>query len=125
MEVWAFDAQTGAHRWHFSDIPTWNKSACRNDEEEFHSHLLKLHKRPVCGPASWGAPTIDGRGTVYVGGMNGVLYAIGDANGDGLIDSQTEVSTLDIKSASLHAGASFAPGMMAYGSCNGIHVFRT
>jgi len=126
MEVHAFDAQTGEPRWRFDDIQPWGKVNCRNDEEEFLQHKLKGHdSRPVCGPASWSSPTIDGRGTVFVAGMNGIFYAIRDADGDGIINSKTEVSQLDIGSASLHGGAAFAPGLMAFSSCNRLHVFQT
>merc|ERR1711884_1009575 len=97
--------------------------ASRGDEERVLERFAPYQQRPVCGPASWTAPTIGGDGTVYASAMDGILYAIRDVNSDGVID-ETEVSTLDIGAAALHPGAAFAPGMMAFASCQGLNVFE-
>lgn len=123
--VHAYDARTGEQRWLFDDIPPWKYFASKGDEEQFLERFKFVPKRIVCGPATWGSPTISGDGTVYVGHISGMLYAIRDANGDGKIDSKTEVSTLDMGTATLHPGSAFAPGMMVYASCDRVFVFRS
>lgn len=127
LQVVALDAKSGAERWRYSDIPGWPFLSARGDEENFWRRVFTwgYSLRPVCGPASWSAPTIDGNGTVYAAAMNGYLYAINDANGDGVIDGSSEVSTLDMGAASLHAGMAFAPGIMVFGSCDGVFAFHT
>jgi len=125
MMVTAFKVN-GDILWHYDRIPDWVRFASRGDEELFNTRMVSgQHWRSSCGPASWGAPAIDGRGTVYASGMNGILYGIRDKDGNGVIDDTTEVDKFDLGAAALHAGASFAPGFMAYGSCDGLFVFRT
>lgn len=126
LEVLAFDAQAGTPQWRYRDIPSWGKVASAGDEEHFWYRIFKgQYVRPVCGPASWSAPTVDGRGTTYAAAMNGYMYAIRDADGNGAIDSETEVSIMRLGAASLHGGSAFAPGMMAFASCDELFVFRT
>jgi len=124
LHVLAFDEETGQPLWKFDKIDPWPRVSCRGDEELWEERVLTWPHRAVCGPASWSAGTIGGDGTYYAGSMAGIMYAIRDANGDGVIDERTEVSTMDIGAASLHPGHSFAPGLMAYGSCEGLWVFK-
>jgi len=126
-EVLAFEPLTGAPQWHYRDIPAWTFLAARGEEEHFLRRFFggpRSQQRPVCGPASWSAPTFGGDGVAYMGNLNGYLYAINDTNRDGRIGA-AEVSSLDLGAASLHAGAAFAPGFMAYSSCDGLYVFKT
>mmetsp|Transcript_105523 Transcript_105523/g.308571 ORF Transcript_105523/g.308571 Transcript_105523/m.308571 type:complete len:473 (+) Transcript_105523:56-1474(+) len=120
----AFDAETGAPRWTYDRIKPWPRICSRGDEAHFIRRTVRWPSRPVCGPASWSAVTISGDGTAYAAAMNGVLYAIRDANSDGVIDD-SEVSMIDVGDASLHQGQSFAPGMMTHATCAGVYVFRT
>jgi len=124
LEVLAFDPETGKRKWHYDQIPPWTRVSSLGDEDLLFERLPAWGDRSVCGPASWSAPTIGGDGTVYAAAMNGVLYAIRDANSDGIIDDSAEVSRLTLGDASLHAGASFAPGLMAFASCAELYVFR-
>lgn len=123
LAVHAFDAKTGKELWDFHDIPIWRRHTSRSDAEWTYKRMPKYPFRPVCGPASWSSPTIDGAGTVYAGAMNGIFYAVGDKNGNGRIEKD-EVQTLEMGHASLHPGTSWAPGMFAYASCEGFYVFK-
>uniref|UniRef100_A0A7S1W813 Pyrrolo-quinoline quinone repeat domain-containing protein n=1 Tax=Alexandrium catenella TaxID=2925 RepID=A0A7S1W813_ALECA len=124
MLVMAFDAETGEPQWKYDRIKPWYRFNSRGDEDNQVARYPRWPFRAHCGPASWSAPTIGGDGTVYAAGMDGILYAIGDANSDGFIDD-SEVSTLDLGASSLHAGASFAPGLMTFASCSGVFAFKT
>mmetsp|Transcript_105524 Transcript_105524/g.308574 ORF Transcript_105524/g.308574 Transcript_105524/m.308574 type:complete len:469 (+) Transcript_105524:56-1462(+) len=120
----ALDAKTGASRWTYERIEPWPRFSSRGDEAHFAGRAPRWPGRAACGPASWSAVTISGDGTAYAAAMNGMLYAIRDANSDGAIDD-SEVSVLDVGDASLHQGQAFAPGMMTHATCAGVYVFRT
>eukprot|EP00747_Dinoflagellata_sp_TGD_P207161 gnl/TRDRNA2_/TRDRNA2_80761_c1_seq1.p1 gnl/TRDRNA2_/TRDRNA2_80761_c1~~gnl/TRDRNA2_/TRDRNA2_80761_c1_seq1.p1 ORF type:complete len:326 (+),score=34.50 gnl/TRDRNA2_/TRDRNA2_80761_c1_seq1:116-979(+) len=125
IEVYAYESKTGQRLWALTDLEPWRQFAAKGDEEHLEVRLPHKPMRPVCGPASWSAPTIDGEGTVFAAAMDGWLYAIRDVNGDGKIDVNTEeLDRLNMDAASLHPGTSFAPGMMAFASCDGVHVFK-
>lgn len=123
-EVLAFDPETGSPRWRFSAVPAWEGYMARGDEEAFLARAVTFGIRAMCGPASWTAPTLDAAGAVYLGHAGGGLYALRDADGDGVVQGPLEVSTFDAEAAFMPAGASFAPGIMAIASCDGLFVFQ-
>lgn len=110
----AFDAKTGEPVWEYTP-PTWNSDFVAGDFKR------ALHKT-ICLPNPYGSPSVDARGTVYTGHLNGKIYAIRDDNGDGIIQ-EAEVSSYNTEAGFSHGGAALAPGMLAIASCDGLYVF--
>jgi len=112
----AFDAKTGVPSWS-QDLTPYGRMAAAGDEEGFLERLSLGH-RNQCLPAQFGAPTVSGDGTIYVGRADGNLYAI-RPKGSGAV-----VTTFQTGAGFLHPGTSFAPGMMAVTSCDGLFVWK-
>merc|ERR1712150_63837 len=108
-EVHVFDAETGQFQWSWYSHK-WTRTMAAGDEEGLMTRLQK-QIRGACWPVSWATPAIGPDGTIYVGAENGVFYAVRDANGDGQIDSKTEVSSFDTGSNFPHSAIAHAPGM--------------
>jgi len=110
----AFDARTGAPQWS-TELPPYGRLAARGDEEGFlQRRELKL--RDQCLPAQFGSPTVSADGTVYVGRADGLLYAVERGTG--------RFRTFDAQAGFLHPGTSWAPGMMAVTTCDGLFVWN-
>lgn len=112
----ALDAKTGELVW-AKDLTPYGRLAAAGDEEGY-ALRLSLHHRPECLPAQFSAPTISGDGTIYVGRSDGNLYAIKPEGSDAV------VNTFHTGAGFLHPGTSFAPGMMAVTSCDGLFVWK-
>merc|ERR1712176_1362488 len=107
----ALEADTGSVRWQWSP-PTWWRPCCASDEEMVAKRMQQQPATdPLCLPDSWAQATIASDGTVYVGFLNGNLYAVRDSNGDGYIDTETEVAAYDTKAA-FQGSVAFAPDML-------------
>jgi len=117
-DVLAYDAESGELQWHWkgpvNDRPPW-----AGDLDGLRVRLMSGMKRQMCAPNTWGAPTIDASGRVFVGNQNGRFYGIQDLGGGRL-----EVDAFDAHSAFSSPGASFAPGLLAVASCDQLLVFR-
>mmetsp|Transcript_35673 Transcript_35673/g.113370 ORF Transcript_35673/g.113370 Transcript_35673/m.113370 type:complete len:507 (-) Transcript_35673:96-1616(-) len=85
-------------------------------DEEGYLERGQNHTRKTCGPPHWSAPTISKDGTVFVGRVDGRLYAYHPERGVS--------STYYTGTAPTHPGVSFAPGMMAYADCDSLYVFK-
>lgn len=120
-EILALDAATGEVRWRH-ELPVWHRVAARGDEDFFLRRLWSTPWRTACLPASFGSPTVDGAGSLYVGYMDGRLYGIRDADGDGAI-SGSEVTAFDAGAGFLHSGPALAPGLFAVTSCDSLFVW--
>eukprot|EP00747_Dinoflagellata_sp_TGD_P200693 gnl/TRDRNA2_/TRDRNA2_74116_c0_seq1.p1 gnl/TRDRNA2_/TRDRNA2_74116_c0~~gnl/TRDRNA2_/TRDRNA2_74116_c0_seq1.p1 ORF type:complete len:397 (-),score=40.92 gnl/TRDRNA2_/TRDRNA2_74116_c0_seq1:86-1204(-) len=121
-EVIAFEPKTGKQIWRHR-LPNWERLAGKGDEEGiFDESPPNFHG---CLPTSFGTPTISDNSTVYVGHVSGLLWRLGDFNGDGIIDGETEVSSYDCDSAFLPNAQAWAPGLMATATCFGMYVFKT
>jgi len=119
-----FDAQTGGSLWNFFDMPALFGPGAKGEVEHLEQRIAnKENDRDACGPASWGAPIIDGNGTMYASNQVGDMWAVNDFNQDGFID-KNEYDRMVVSAASLHCGAGFAPGMMVYASCDTLYVFK-
>merc|ERR1712062_724330 len=94
----ALDAETGDVRWTF-EAPSFSRPAAAGDERFLQQRLWNRWfddgGDPFCLPDSWSQAVISADGTVFVGYQDGSLFAIRDDNGDGRIDREEEVSSLD------------------------------
>jgi len=128
--VSAYDAATGEELWHFAEEPNDHHGA-EGDEGPMLGRLQKAHQQGdprtevLCGPDNWGIPAVGGDGTVYAAsGSSGKLYAIRDADGNGVI-ADSEVSTFASGVAFLNNPA-LAPGMLVVSPCWGpMYVWRS
>jgi len=135
--VMALDAATGEKQWQFQAKPFRNLlNMARGDVEGIVPR--KLSKDPfvggACVPAHWGAPAISGDGTVYAGRSDGFLYAIrsGNVNEGGLVPKDIDFPTspgvtaelFDALGCALHGSTAWAPGTLAFQTCDSLWVFR-
>lgn len=73
--ILALDAETGETIWTFT-------TPILEDDVSAGSTVRDLNV-----PDQWGAPSIGGDGTVYAGWSGGEIFALRDANGDGIVDA--------------------------------------
>jgi len=135
--VMAFEAVTGALQWQYQTpvYDHWPLGLPMGDFEGLAERVLNL-VQPICLPAHWSAPTIDGNGTVYAARLDGKLYAVhgpvGAAAGaiavpddiDFHSSQGIEAEVFDAVSASLHGAMAWAPGMAALSTCDTLYVFK-
>jgi len=122
-DVHAYDAETGEPRWVFRG-PAQKGSLQAGDLEGMEVRQ-QSGVRPICLPNPWSAPTIDARGTVFIGNEDGLFFALRDLNGDGVVEGPGEVSAYDTQAAfSGSAGPALAPGVVAVASCDTLFVFK-
>lgn len=104
-----FDAVTGDRQWNWipsvDDARKWEFGTC--------------HQRP-----HFGSPSIDAKGTLYLGHVDGMFYAIRDDNGDNIIDGQTEVSSFNTQAGFLYGGTAIGLRTLATASCDTLYVFK-
>eukprot|EP00435_Cladocopium_sp_Y103_P013568 s560_g3.t1 len=116
-EVQAYDANTGGLRWVFHG-PTQTGPFQAGDFEGMADRTAS-GVRPVCLPNGWSAPSISSDGTVFVGNENGPLFALRDADGDGRVVGNNEVSFFDSKAAfSGSASPAIGNNLLAVASCD-------
>lgn len=129
--VMAFDASTGKPQWFYQAPLFETPTAMAVGDLE---GLVDRHGS-ICLPAHWGAPIITNDGTIYVGRMDGKLYALtgpidaGNLEVPSSMDFEStdgvNVETFDAHGASLHGSSAFAPGMMAFATCTDtVFVFK-
>jgi len=119
--IHTFDAATGELQWVFDGPRQMGKWQASYDLPWEEQQKLKV----FCIPTPWSAPTVDATGTVYIGNQEGPFYALRDANGDGRVEGEGEVSSFETMRAFIGSEApSFAPGMIAVNSCDKLHVFK-
>lgn len=119
-EIWALEAATGAVRWRY-ELPAYKSLCAAGDVEGFWTRISKMI-RPVCLPNAFSSPTVDAAGVVFIGYQDGRLYAIQDRDGDGHIVAD-EVATYDAGTAFLQ-GPAITPGVLAFTTCDSLHVFN-
>ena len=144
--IMAFQASTGMPRWQYQ-APVYHSPpgvvpllAAYGDYQGVLSRMAH-HVQGICLPAHWSCPTISGDGTIFAGRSDGKLYMVNGPSADDLsklpqinstlplgIDYPTSngvtASVFDARGASLHGAAAFAPGMMAFGTCDSLYVFK-
>lgn len=122
-DVHAYDANNGGLRWVFHG-PVQRQEMQAGDKEGLIDRL-RSGVRGLCLPNGWSAPTISGDGTVFVGNENGPLFALRDADSDGSVSGDNEVSSFDTKAAfSGSSTPALANHMMAAASCDSLFVFK-
>mmetsp|Transcript_30826 Transcript_30826/g.88342 ORF Transcript_30826/g.88342 Transcript_30826/m.88342 type:complete len:580 (-) Transcript_30826:48-1787(-) len=116
-DVNVYDASTGDQLWHISAGRNPHLMCAGELEglEYRRAHGVREH----CNPPPWSAPTIDSKGTIFIGNQDGNFYALKEAHGIGKV-----VSQLDAGAAFTSPGSAHAPGMVAITSCDGLYVFR-
>lgn len=124
--VMAFDALTGDRQWQYQ-TPVWHGVMAKNDMTGI-----------PCIPAHWSAPIITVDGIITAVRIDGLLYEVYDTlqgKRDPLdpaapteIDFQTtpgvKVETFDADRSALHGAIAFAPGTMAFCTCDTLYVFK-
>lgn len=105
-EVLALDAESGETLWAFT-APEYSLSCAGNTPTE------------ICCPSMWSQPTLALDGRVYVNWSGGKLFALLDANGDGIIDANnpSEFSFYHHGKGS-NSQTAMAPGLMVAAVCN-------
>jgi len=131
-EILALDAATGATLWSHPVTPySGPEGQAAGDFEGFPTRSIdKL--QPICLPAHWSAPMIDGNGVVIVGRSDGKMYKVygPQSSFKGTVSSKMSVSNgtlaevVPLGSAFLHGALGAAPGMFAISSCDTIYVFK-
>jgi len=122
-EIYAYDADTGEQQWVYH-LPDWPYVSAAGDNDGFFERTRYFPHRAMCLPAAYNSPTIDGRGTVWIGYHDGMVYGLRDENLDGVV-AEDEVVKFDTQAAFLHSGAAFAPGLMAVTNCDSMWVWKT
>lgn len=129
--VLAFEAMTGKPIWSIPVAPYQGVQAAGDLE----GTAIRLHDglQPVCLPAHWSAPIIDGAGQVIVGRADGAFYCIlgPDAGYTGLRLDRMKVTEdgilfdrTPLGSAFLHGALAAAPNMFAMSTCDTLYVFQ-
>ena len=122
-EVQAYDANTGGLRWVFHG-PKQTGPLQAGDFEGMVDRTTS-GVRPACLPNGWSAPSISSDGTVFVGNENGPMFALRDADRDGRVVGNDEVSSFDAKAAfSGSASPAIGNNLLAVASCDTLFVFK-
>eukprot|EP00438_Fugacium_kawagutii_P020567 Skav202331 [mRNA] locus=scaffold60:444503:445933:+ [translate_table: standard] len=131
-EILALDAATGQTLWSHPVEPySGPEGQAAGDFEGFPTRAVNKIQ-PICLPAHWSAPLIDGKGTVMVGRANGKVYKVygprssfkGTLSGNIFESNGTVAEVLPMGSAFLHGAFAAAPGMFAISSCDTLYVFK-
>mmetsp|Transcript_57953 Transcript_57953/g.180094 ORF Transcript_57953/g.180094 Transcript_57953/m.180094 type:complete len:476 (+) Transcript_57953:50-1477(+) len=124
-DVYALDADTGAVQWIF------NGPAQKDILQAGDSNALARQQRSAAGvrkitlPNPWSAPSIDGRGTVFIGNQEGPIFSLRDENGDGRVRGGSEVSTYSTDAAfSGSSSPAIGQNLMAIASIDALYVFK-
>mmetsp|Transcript_9682 Transcript_9682/g.30809 ORF Transcript_9682/g.30809 Transcript_9682/m.30809 type:complete len:561 (-) Transcript_9682:84-1766(-) len=120
--IHAYDAQTGEPQWQVQ-LPTWHWVSAAGDEAGYQTRRRETPWRTFALPCASSYPTVDARGVIYFTHMDGSIYSIKDWNGDGTIDSDTELCRFHAGASGFTAGPSIAPGMLAVSTTDTMFVF--
>jgi len=115
--VVALNAKDGSQRWTY-EPPKYSRPQAAGDEERLLRRMWMGKGDIICLPDSFNQGVINGFGTVFIGHQDGRMYAIGDTNGDGHIQSDTEASYYTFGDA-FQASVGLAPGIVAVVPCGG------
>jgi len=124
-DVYALDAETGKVQWVFEGPTQRGRMQAGDANPVAVFQRLQSKIRPNTLPNPWSAPSIDSRGTVFIGSEEGPVYSLKDEDGDGRVAGAAEVSFYDTK-ACFSGSSSPATGhnMMAIASIDALYVFK-
>jgi len=137
--IMTFNATTGTPQWRFNaQAYTGPSFMAKGDVEGFSDRHRFDPGHEICLPAHWSAANIAGDGTVYAGRSDGFIYAVhgptapmpssesslGELGVDFESTPGLEVQSWNADGASLHGAFAFAPGIMAFATCDTLYVFR-
>mmetsp|Transcript_22332 Transcript_22332/g.47612 ORF Transcript_22332/g.47612 Transcript_22332/m.47612 type:complete len:464 (+) Transcript_22332:69-1460(+) len=124
IDVRAYDAKTGKIQWVFEGPKQQGRFVAGDAEGVSARSLNQIQTMTMPNP--WGPPSIDAKGTVYLGGETGQFFALQDSNGDGRVEGIEEVSSFETGAAFVgSSGPALAPGMLAVGSINQLYVWKS
>lgn len=130
LSMTALNADTGDLIWHWKDPAVWHTQMSAGDEPASVSKRVREAKdgnktESACIPDPQGIPLIASDGTIYFSSSHsGELRAIKDADENGIIDPDTEVSTFATHHCFLNS-PSLAQGMLVAAPCWGpMYVWR-
>jgi len=117
-QVVAFSAASGASLW-ARNMQPWEGPAAGS------ARRLKLGDAgAVCDAEAFAGVAISGNGVAYVPYVDGTLYALRDANGDGKI-ADSEVIAYHVPKATFVAPPALAYGILAIVPTTGLQIFST
>uniref|UniRef100_A0A7S1WX76 Uncharacterized protein n=2 Tax=Alexandrium catenella TaxID=2925 RepID=A0A7S1WX76_ALECA len=139
--IMAFDVESGALRWAYNTRPFNNPPSymAKGDTEGYVGRSIHMGKQHnICLPAHWGSANIDGEGYVYAGRCDGYVYAVRapkdfaapmERNVSRLLNNFTSTPGLSVRSwnadgPSLHGAFAFAPGRVAFATCDTLYAFN-
>jgi outer membrane protein assembly factor BamB len=124
-DVYALDALTGELQWIFNG-PSQASSLQAGDKITEAQHQRELSGvRKITLPNPWSAPTVDSNGVVFIGNQEGGFFSLVDANGDGKVTGDEEVSLFNTSACfSGSSAAGIAPGILVATSIDAMYVFK-
>eukprot|EP00408_Alexandrium_pacificum_P026996 CAMPEP_0171206736 /NCGR_PEP_ID=MMETSP0790-20130122/27215_1 /TAXON_ID=2925 /ORGANISM="Alexandrium catenella, Strain OF101" /LENGTH=331 /DNA_ID=CAMNT_0011672287 /DNA_START=27 /DNA_END=1022 /DNA_ORIENTATION=- len=112
-KMFALHAATGKPTgWEYTP-EVYRKPQAYGDSWPFH----------ICLPDSWSNSAIGADGSVYAGHMSGRIFAIRDADGDGVISEEKGEVSSYFGERCYQGSPGLAPGMLVATPCDGMHVF--
>lgn len=124
-DIYALDAETGEVQWIFNGPAQQGALQAGDSNLEAVAQRTLAGVRAVTLPNPWGAPSIDGAGTVFIGSEEGPLYSLVDANSDGHVVGESEVSIFDTGACFVGSSSpAIAPGMLVACSIDAMYVFK-
>ena len=131
-EILALDAATGAALWSHPVTPYSGPEGQAAGDFEGFAIRAAAKLQPVCLPAHWSSPMIDGNGMVIVGRADGKMYKVygpqssfkGTLSANMSASNGTLAEVVPMGSAFLHGALAAAPGMFAISSCDTLYVFK-
>jgi len=124
-DVYALDALTGELQWIFNG-PSQKEDLQAGDSNPIAQQQRKQSGvREITLPNPWSAPTVDANGVVFIGSEEGGFYSLLDADGDGNVTGNKEVSVFDTGACFSGSSApAIAPGMLIATSIDAMYVYK-
>lgn len=132
-EILALDAYTGEQLWRHIVKPYSGPFGQAAGDMEGALPRALDGVPPICLPAHWSAPIIDGDGMVIVGRSDGNMYKVygpaasfkGNLKAENMtVDSGTVAEVVHLGSAFLHGALAASPNLFAISSCDTLYVFK-